>query len=314
MSDLEVIVIDDGSTDETKQVMVPYLADPRVRYYDVDHRGQPAAKNAGIRLARAPLVAFLDADDLWLPTKLEKQLALFETDPTVAVVYSRRILINEQGRHLQFQEPDLWRGNILAAIFRNNLICFSSAVVRRDVLEEIGLFDENLPLAIDYDLWLRIAQRYPFDFADEPLVKYRTGHASLSRRTEERLKIAASIMDRFLDHHGGCDALDPALIRRAQAETYYEIALAIRSRSRWSALPWYLRAIYAKPSFGLAWQGLASLPLPEIMRRGLRLALGRPADWAVRPLCEMLSPMTEIPNSNQQPRTKHGQNTERIRA
>src|SRR4029077_14663242 len=108
--------------------------------------------------------------------------------------------------------------------------------------------------------------------------------------------------DRFLDHHAGRDALDPALVRRAQAETYYEIALAIRSRSRWSALPWYLRAIYAKPSFGLAWQGLMSLPLPEMMRRCVRLALGRPADWAVRPLCEMPNPLNEIPNPNQRPR------------
>ena len=81
MSDLEIIVIDDGSTDETKQVMVPYLENVRIRYYETEHQGQPAAKNAGIRLARAPLVAFLDADDLWLPTKLEKQLALFAASP-----------------------------------------------------------------------------------------------------------------------------------------------------------------------------------------------------------------------------------------
>jgi len=125
---------------------------------------------------------------------------------------------------------------------------------------------------------------------DEPLVQYRTGHASLSRRTEERLKTAAAIMNRFLDHYGGREVLDPALVRRAQAETYYEIALAIRQRSRWSALPWYLRALRTTPVFGLAWQGLASLPLPEIMRRGLRLALGRPVDWTVRPLCDIPNP------------------------
>jgi len=287
ISELEIIVIDDGSTDETKQVMIPYLSNPRVRYCGIDHQGQPAAKNAGIRLARAPLLAFLDADDLWLPTKLEKQLALFADNPALAVVYSRRVLIDEQGRHLQFQQADLPRGNVLAAMFRNNFLCFSSAVVRREVLEEVGLFDENLALAIDYDLWLRIARRNPFDFVDEPLVQYRTGHASLSRRTEERLKTAAAIMNRFLDHYGGREVLDPALIRRAQAETYYEIALAIRNRSRWSALPWYLRALRTMPVFGLAWQGLASLSLPEIMRRGLRLALGRPVDWTVRPLREM---------------------------
>jgi GT2 family glycosyltransferase len=172
----------------------------------------------------------------------------------------------------------------LAAMFRKNFVCFSSAVIRRKVLEDVGLFDEDLALAIDYDLWLRIAKRYPFDYVDEPLVQYRTGHSSLSRRAEERLKTAAAIMNRFLDRHGGREVLNPALIRRAQAETYYEIALATRSRSRWAALPWYLKALRAMPTFGLAWQGLASLPLPEALRRALRLAFGQPVDWAVRPL------------------------------
>jgi glycosyltransferase involved in cell wall biosynthesis len=282
--DLEIIVIDDGSTDETQQVIKPYLTNPRVRYFTSDHCGQPAAKNTGIRLTRAPLIAFLDADDLWLPTKLAKQVALFDDNPNLGVVYSRRLLMDEQGRSLHFMQPALPRGNVLDAMFRHNFICFSSAVVRRTVLEEVGIFDTQLALAIDYDLWLRIAQRYPFDYVDEPLVKYRTGHASLSRRTEERLKTAARIMARFLNERGGRKNLSPAIVRRSQAETYYEIALAIRNRSRWAALPWYLRALWSMPSFGLAWQGLASLPLPETVRRGLRRALGRPADWAVRPL------------------------------
>jgi glycosyltransferase involved in cell wall biosynthesis len=296
MSDLEIIVIDDGSTDETKQVMIPYLADSRIRYHRTDHCGQPAAKNTGIRLSRAPLVAFLDADDLWLPSKLEKQLAFFAADPSLGVVYSRRTLIDEQGRSLQYSQPDLPRGHVLAEMFRQNFICFSSAVVRREVFDKVGLFDESLALAIDYDLWLRIAKYYSFDYVDEPLVEYRTGHASLSRRKEERLKTAAEIMNRFLDESGGRELLDPALIRRAQAETYYEIALAIRSRSRWEALPWYWRALRATPSFGLAWQGLASLPLPETVRRPLRFALGRPADWTIRPLDEIRNPKSEMPN------------------
>jgi glycosyltransferase involved in cell wall biosynthesis len=284
LNDLEIIVVDDGSTDETKDVIVRYLGNPRVRYFGVNHSGQPAAKNIGIRLARAPLIAFLDADDLWLPTKLEKQVALFVADPCLGVVYSRRQLIDEQGRQLHFPQPHLPRGQVLADMFRQNFICFSSAVVRRDILDQVGMFDTNLALAIDYDLWLRVAQRFPFDYVDEPLVMYRTGHASLSRRTEERLKTAAGIMTRFLNDYGGRNALDPGLVRRAQAETYYEIALATRNRSRWAALPWYGRALRSTPRFGLAWQGLASLPLPESVRRGLRRALGRPPDWAVRPI------------------------------
>ncbi|MFL5242852.1 MAG: glycosyltransferase [Gemmataceae bacterium] len=281
---LEVIVVDDGSSDDTRSVIEPFLADSRLQYVRVNHLGQPAAKNTAIRLAQAPLIAFLDADDLWLPNKLEQQLALLETRPEVGVVYGRRLLMDELGRDLECQSPECRRGDVLAALLHDNFICFSSVVVRRRVPDEVGLFDETLPLAIDYDLWLRAALRFPFDYVDRPLVKYRTGHASLSRRVEERLAVAIRIMNRFLDEYGGRAALSPLVIRRAQAQTYYHMGLFRRPRSRLAALGWYLRCIALAPGHGLAWRGLASLALPEAARRSLRVALGRPADWAVRPL------------------------------
>ena len=280
--DFELIVIDDGSTDATPRIVRPYLNDSRVRYLRTAHRGQAAAKNAGVELASAPLIAFLDGDDIWLPTKLERQVALFQADPDLGVVYARRWLIDEQGRHLEYEQPSLYRGLVLEALFRTNFVCFSSAVVRRSVLEESGAFDEGLALAIDYDLWLRVALRHRFDFVDEPLVEYRTGHASLSCRTEERLATVTRIMQRFLDDLGGRGMLDPTIIRRAQAETCYHIGLARRRSSRFAAVPWYLRALLLSPRYGLAWRGLASLPLPEAARRFLRRILGRPEDWSIR--------------------------------
>src|SRR5262249_1079361 len=78
--DLEVMVVDDGSTDDTPAVTAPYLRDARVRYYRMERLGQPRAKNRGIQLAQAPLIAFLDADDVWLPTKLDRQMPLFAAD------------------------------------------------------------------------------------------------------------------------------------------------------------------------------------------------------------------------------------------
>jgi glycosyltransferase involved in cell wall biosynthesis len=283
ISAFELIVIDDGSTDGTKDVLRPFLADPRVRYLCAGHQGQASSKNRGVELARAPLVAFLDADDLWLPAKLERQMELFSADPDLGVVYGRRLLIDAQGCQLAYEQPELHRGAVLERLFQNNFICFSSSVVRRDVFKEVGGFDTSLALAVDYDFWLRVATRYRFDYVNEPLVKYRTGHASLSRRTEERLFTVLGIMQRFLNRQSGCAALSPEVIRRAQAETYYHIALTQRARSRRAALPWYIRALARSPVYLPAWQGLASLPLPEAVRRCLRRVFGKPVDWSVRP-------------------------------
>ena len=97
--DFEIIVVDDGSTDDTDRVILQFLDNPLVSYVRTDHVGQPAAKNAGIRRARGRYVAFLDADDLWTPTKLEKQIEIFESSgPELAVVYSRRRWIDPEGR------------------------------------------------------------------------------------------------------------------------------------------------------------------------------------------------------------------------
>jgi hypothetical protein len=167
-------------------------------------------------------------------------------------------------------------------MFRTNFICFSSALVHRRVFKHVGLFDESLKLAIDFDLWLRTAAWYWFDYVDEPLVKYRTGHANLSRRTEERLTAVQGIMQRFLDREEGRHCLSPSVVRQAWAETYYHTALAKRGRSRLAALPWYLRCLLRAPAYGLAWQGLGALFLPEALRRRLRIACGRPADWSIR--------------------------------
>jgi glycosyltransferase involved in cell wall biosynthesis len=279
LPDFELFVIDDGSTDGTEAVAAPYLADRRVQYHRTDHLGQPGAKNTGIRLSTAPLIAFLDADDAWLPTKLERQVALFERDPAVGVTYTRRRVMDEEGHELEHREPPLYRGDVLAALLRDNFVCFSSCMVRRGVFEDVGLFDEKLPLAIDYDLWLRVARRYRFDYVDEPLVRYRVGHGNLSSRVEERLRTALAIVRR----HTAAEARLPrSLVRAKVATVYSDLALVVRERSRLGALPCYARALLNRPGHAAAWVGLGSLLLPEQGRRLLRRALGKPVDWRVR--------------------------------
>jgi glycosyltransferase involved in cell wall biosynthesis len=284
--DLEMVVVDDGSTDDTPEVVLPFLSDKRVRYYRTPHHGVAAAKNLSIRFARAPLVAFLDADDLWLPGKLERQMALHRAEPGVGVIYARRLLIDEHGRRLAYQQPPLYRGNVLNKILHTNFVCNSSALVRRSVFDRVGIHNEDLELAVDYDLWLRVARAYRFDYVDEPLVLYRTGHANLSSRWEQRLLTVDRIMKGFLGERGGQHLVPGSVVRRARAELYFHIGVARRRRTRLFALPYYVRSLALCPFNFEVWRSLASLPLPERVRRWLRRAVGKPLDWSVPRLAE----------------------------
>lgn len=262
-SDYEVVVVDDGSTDNTPEVMAQYAADGRIRYIRQDNAGQPKAKNRGIAESHGEFIAFLDADDIWMPTKLEKQLALF-ADPQVGVVYSRRKWINQDGLEISGNERTLRRGEILDHIFVDNFICFSSCVIRRSCLDEVGWFDEELPMGIDYDLWIRLAARYRFDYVDERLVKYRTGHANLSKNTMKRYDCAQKIMRKAL--------ADPLISSRF---SWYVPRLAWADT--WSNMACYLAANGSKKD---AWRyvakALLQLPVyPQLWKRVLKCLLTR---------------------------------------
>lgn len=240
-ADFELIVIDDGSTDNTPAIVREFLFDPRVRSVRTDGLGQSRAKNLGIQLSSAPLIAFLDGDDEWLPKKLDVQLPLF-AKKAVGVVYSQRQTIDEEGKSIARGTSPLKRGLIYDDLLQANPICFSSVVVRREVFEAIGLFDPNLPLAIDYDLWLRVAQHYEFDCADEPLMSYRTGHANLSRRITERIHAVLSILRRSLVRRGNAESACQTAQSEAWGSTCRTMAYVLRSESSFRASGWYARA------------------------------------------------------------------------
>jgi glycosyltransferase involved in cell wall biosynthesis len=252
-----VIVVDDGSTDDTPKVVCPFLADPRVRYLRTDGLGQSRAKNLGIQQARGPLVAFLDGDDEWLPTKIERQLPLF-ADPAVGVVYSRRTLMDPAGRDLPTPPAVLARGHIYDALLVQNPVCFSSVVVRKEVFDAVGLFDPNLPLAIDYDLWLRVAPHFAFDCVDEPLVRYRTGHANLSSRITERIAGVLAILRRSLVRRRNAEAADPAAQDEAWGSTCRTMGFVVRETRPFASAGWYVRAARRDGRWGATLKAIAA--------------------------------------------------------
>jgi glycosyltransferase involved in cell wall biosynthesis len=279
--DFECVVVDDGSTDDSIAVIETFLADPRFKLVRQQNGGVSHARNVGIGLARGEFVAFLDADDLWRPTKLERQLARFRDNPDVGVVYTRRTIIDSEDAARPWTDAASPAGRVVGPLFRQNFICFSSAMVRTEAAVRVGGFDERLGLAVDYDFWLRVARHYPFGVVDEPLVSYRVGHGvNLSRRQRERYHVALYVMRRFERHFDAPAArLTAAEVARAEAETFANLGVLSRGFSRRTAAGWLLRALRVDPRYAFAWRGLAAAVMPTAVRQLARRLLGRSGVW-----------------------------------
>jgi glycosyltransferase involved in cell wall biosynthesis len=241
-TDWELVLVDDGSRDDTVQVVRPFLGDSRFRYVRSDTLGQTRSKNLAIRLSQAPLLAPLDGDDVWLPTKLERQVRLWRAEPELGAIFCRRFLIDDDGAIMPSEHLPFKRGMIFDEVLLHNFVCYSSTLVTREALERVGGFDNRLELAIDYDLWLRVSKHYRFDFIDEPLVKYRTGHSNLSKRIKDRITLVLSLIRRTLMRRGNVAALSDSLRREAFGSTCRTMGFVHRDSETWQAARWYWRA------------------------------------------------------------------------
>ena len=253
---IEVLVIDDGSQDDTRAVMAPFSDDHRVRYIFQQNAGQAAAKNHGIREARGECVAFLDADDLWVPDKLERQMPLFLRSAAVGIVYSRFGYIDEAGRDLRIEDYELFRGRVSGALLIRNFIGFGTSVVRKECFDRLGSFDESIGMGIDYDLWLRFSTQYEFDYVDHPLLRYREWPGQMSRNWRVRYLNGIAIMKSFLRNFP--DAVDKRTVNEAWAHTYTGFGYCMRESGRMEALSLYWRALRFKPDYFPAWKAIAA--------------------------------------------------------
>lgn len=189
---LEVIVVDDGSTDNTAGLVRDFIKrDNRVRYFKQEHSGVSAARNRGISQARAEYIAFIDHDDLWSPEKLEKQLAVFNAHPGLALVYARTGIIDEnnkpKGMVGGLAGPE--RGFCFDKLLEGNFIPLSSAVVKRDALEALDTwFAEELEMLEEIELFLRLAFSFKIDYCGEILAKWRM-HGNNDSRLRRNLMI-----------------------------------------------------------------------------------------------------------------------------
>lgn len=173
-NDYELIVVDDGSEDNTLEILEAY--GKAIKVLQQGNRGVSAARNRGIEEATGRLIAFLDSDDLWLPKKLSTQVKFFENNADALInqtqeVWNRNGLrVNPKKRHHKFS------GMIFERSLELCLVSPSAVMIAKDLFDTVGVFDENLPACEDYDLWLRISCRYPVHLTDLPLVIKRGGH------------------------------------------------------------------------------------------------------------------------------------------
>ena len=211
--DYEVIVVDDGSTDDTAQV-AGQAQDSRVTVVSTANGGVARARNHGIARATGSFVAFLDADDLWRPTKLADQLQRLAADPGAGVCVTAATRIDDRSREIGLMGLEDTRDTCTALLLRSMVAgCISSGLVRRSLLEAVGGFDPAFSQCADWDLWLRLSRETRFSLLDEDLVLYRTHAGNMSDNISLLERDSFAVLDKFF----ACEASGPyqPLRRRA---------------------------------------------------------------------------------------------------
>lgn len=189
--DFEVVIVNDGSSDTIIE-WSKNIEDPRVRLVSQKNQGVSQARNTGILNSAGKYIAFLDSDDVWEETKLEKQVKAFEANPKLGLVDTLVFMVDQDNNVLYKSGASYQEGNVLRRALEENLVmCGSSPMIQRQCIDKVGLFDTELHGPEDWHMWARIAIYYPFKVIEEPLVRYRQHPNSISKNWE-RMSIETS--------------------------------------------------------------------------------------------------------------------------
>jgi glycosyltransferase involved in cell wall biosynthesis len=183
--DFELIVVDDGSTDDTPKLLSSY--NNKVRVITQTNQGPSAARNRGIEAAKSEWIAFLDSDDVWKPDKLKKQVQFITDNPDIKICQTEEVWIRNGKRVNPRKKHEMHSGWIYEKCLPLCIVSPSSVMIHQDVFEKAGLFDETMLACEDYDLWLRVTPQYPVFLVREQLIVKQGGHDDQQSRTIESL-------------------------------------------------------------------------------------------------------------------------------
>ncbi|MGQ0793012.1 MAG: glycosyltransferase family 2 protein [Deltaproteobacteria bacterium] len=284
-ADWEATVVDDGSTDNTREVLAPYL--DRINYIYQQNAGPGRARNTGIEASTGKYIAFMDADDVWTADKLQIQSDFLDANPDVHFIFANDFVVSQDGGLLYtghpkweciYEIPQVSLGgtnkkfthSIFAALIRHSFIPTSTVVVRRECLDDAGYFDEGILNGQDLELWWRLSRRYNAGFTDLHLSKYRVHSSNFSADSERKFTNALRLM-RTLAAYPDIDAETAALINRRFARTHFEFGYFYFARDNMpSAREQFLLSLRYRPASPKTLALLAGSCLPSSAVKALR--------------------------------------------